>query len=143
MSGSEALFQAPVLSTMLFDSLDMEGYKRALTASMEYGGLHVSRRSRCDWASYPICTQEDYELDRELHGWQIEFPALGALRLHREIFRKACDVPLLDFPVSASQREPLSRELIAIKCIARRGGEQTSAASEKRVVMVCPKRFGR
>ena len=34
MSGSEALFQAPVLSTMLFDSLDMEGYKRALTASM-------------------------------------------------------------------------------------------------------------
>ena len=120
MSGSEALFQAPVLSTMLFDSLDMEGYKRALTASMEYGGLRVSRRSRCDWASYPICTQEDYELDRELHGWQIEFPALGALRLHREIFRTAWDVPLLDFPVSASQREPLSRELIAIKCIARR-----------------------
>lgn len=49
MSGSEALFQAPVLSTMLFDSLDMEGYKRALTASMEYGGLRVSRdgKGRC------------------------------------------------------------------------------------------------
>lgn len=107
MSGSEALFQAPVLSTMMFDSLDMEGYKRALTVSMERGAMRVSRRRRSDWTSYPICTQEEYELDRELHGWQIEFPALGALRLHREIFRKAGDVPLLDFPVSASQCEPL------------------------------------
>lgn len=80
----------------------------------------VSRRRRSDWTSCAICSQEDYERDRILYGWQIEFPALGALRLHREIFRKAGDVPLLDFPISASQREPLSRELIAIKCIARR-----------------------
>ena len=120
MSGSEALFQAPVLSTMMLDSLDMEGYKRALTVSMERGAMRVSRRRRSDWTSCAICSQEDYERDRILYGWQIEFPALGALRLHREIFRKAVDVPLLDFPISASQREPLSRELIAIKCIARR-----------------------
>ena len=120
MSGSEALFQAPVLSTMMLDSLDMEGYKRALTVSMERGAMRVSRRRRSDWTSCTICSQEEYERDRRLYGWQIEFPALSALRLHREIFRKVRDVPLLDFPVSASQREPLSRELIAIKSIARR-----------------------
>lgn len=84
MSGSEALFQAPVLSTMMLDSLDMEGYKRALTVSMERGAMRVSRRRRSDWTSCTICSQEEYERDRRLYGWQIEFSALGALRLHRE-----------------------------------------------------------
>lgn len=117
---SEMLFQGTTLSTMMFDDLDVEGHKRALTVSADRGTMRISRRSRCDWACCAVCSQEEYEHDRRLCGWQIGFPALGALRLHREIFRKAGDVPLLDFPVSVSQRKPLSRELIAIKCIARR-----------------------
>lgn len=105
---------------MMLDSLDIERHKHALTVSMEHSELRVSRRSRCDWTSCTICSQEEYKRDRRLYGWQIEFPALGALRLHRKVFRRVGDVPLLGCPVSASQRELLSRELIAIKYIARR-----------------------
>ena len=132
MSGSEALFQAPVLSTMLFDSLDMEGYKRALTASMEYGGLRVSRRSRCDWASYPICTHGKSSSPRWARYGCIGrfFGKLGTCR--RSTFRSA--LRSVSRCQGNSSRSSASRDV---------GGEQTSAASEKRVVMVCPKRFGR